>query len=90
MKIVITLEVDDAYEEEILNDIVGLELKCADGSAFEYDEFDINTLPDILPSPYLMRQIQIANGIQTEEPPYTEEYQKGYNDCLNEILGEEE
>ena len=48
----------------------------------------LKPMPQELPTPYMMRQIQIANGIQTEKPPYTEEYQKGYNDCLREILGE--
>ena len=49
----------------------------------------LKPMPQELPTPYMMRQIQIANGIQTEKPPYTEDYQKGYNDCINEILGEE-
>ena len=48
----------------------------------------LKPMPELLPTPYLMRQIMIANGIQTEIPPYTEEYQKGYNDCISEILGE--
>ena len=48
----------------------------------------LKPMPQELPTPYMMRQIQIANGIQTEKPPYTEEYQKGYNDCVDEILGE--
>lgn len=47
----------------------------------------LKPMPQELPSPYMMRQIQIAEGIQTEKPPYTEEYQKGYNDCINDILG---
>ena len=47
----------------------------------------LKPMPQELPSPYMMRQIQIAEGIQTERPPYTEEYYKGYNDCINEILG---
>lgn len=49
----------------------------------------LKPVPQELPTPYMM-QIMIADGIQTEKPPYTEEYQKGYNDCIKEILGEAE
>lgn len=48
----------------------------------------LKSMPQELPTPYMMRQIMIAEGIQTEKPPYTEDYQKGYNDCISEILGE--
>lgn len=51
---------------------------------------ELKSMPHELPTPYMMRQIMIAEGIQTEKPPYTEEYQKGYNDCISEILGEVE
>lgn len=50
----------------------------------------LKPIPEELPTPYMMRQIMISEGIQTEKPPYTEDYQKGFNDCLYEILGEEE
>ena len=50
----------------------------------------LKPMPQELPTPYMMRQIMIADGIQKEKPPYTEEYQKGYNDCIVEILGEED
>lgn len=53
-----------------------------------YVEGYLKPMPQELPTPYMMRQIQIAEGIQTEIPPYTEDYQKGYNDCLGEILEE--
>lgn len=53
------------------------------------DNVELKPRPQELPTPYMVRQIQIAEGIQTEKPPYTEEYQRGYNDCIDEILGGE-
>lgn len=65
----------------------------------EYD-FNMETkgcslkpIPDYLSTPYLFRQMQIADGLQNEDgsvPVYTEDYQKGWNDCLEEILGDYE
>lgn len=81
MKIVITLEVDDAYEEEILNEIVGLELKCADGSAFEYDEFTLKPIPQKKTGEIL---------IKGNTGEIVKAYRDGWNACVESILGEEE
>ena len=70
------------------------------GNANDCDIKDVNKveswcplkpIPNYLPTPYLFRQMQIADGLQNEDgsvPVYTEDYQKGWNDCLDELLGE--
>lgn len=90
MKALIVLNLEDCTFDEIEEaGIKEVTLEKKDGGCFLWDTgFDIKPMPQELPTPYMMRQIQIANGIQSEEPPYTKEYQKGYNDCVCEILGE--
>ena len=99
MKSILIVDIPDDYDEYGGGDwyIAGEYLSI--GYKDKYGWFDgwkllengmmaLKPMPQELPTPYMMRQIQIAEGIQTEKPPYTEEYQKGYNDCISEILGE--
>lgn len=83
MKIIITLDVDDVYKDEILHDIVGLELICSDKTAFEYEEFTLK------PMPQRKKSLIVADGdgVRFEEPT---EFEQGYNACIDEILGEKQ
>lgn len=44
-------------------------------------------MPYKLPSANIMKVMSMQPGINLPRQLYTEEYEKGYNDCLNEILG---
>lgn len=83
MKIVITLDIDDVYRDEILNDIVGLELKCTDNTAFEYEEFTLKPMPQKLDANDWHRMFDGEYKIREAKG-------KGYNACIEEILGEQE
>ena len=53
----------------------------------------LKPMPNYLPTPYLFRQMQIADGLQNEDgsvPVYSEDYMNGWNECVDEILGERE
>ena len=89
MKAILVIDMPNGYEADQL--VVNYLLYSVDGKVLDGDMgIELKPMPQELPTPYMMRQIMIADGIQTEKPPYTEDYQKGYNDCINEILGETE
>ena len=51
----------------------------------------LKDMPIYLPTPYLFRQMQIAAGLQNADgsvPVYSEDYMKGWNECIDEIMGE--
>lgn len=90
MKAILVFDVGEftyeAIEQYFTGDIalhLGAERFC------DFKDVILQPMPEELPSPYMARQIQISVGVQSEKPPYTEDYQKGYNDCIYEILGEE-
>lgn len=82
MKIVITLDIDEFYKDEILNNIVRLDFVCADKTVIERDKFTLKPMPEYRDEHYKSFSIELSNIINSEN--------RGYNDCLREILGEEE
>lgn len=96
MKAIMIVDLDDSFmildEDTITLEKGTIEYRNINRLPFKIiiEGLKLKPMPQELPTPYMMRQIQIAEGIQTEKPPYTEDYQKGWNDCLEEILGEEE
>ena len=49
----------------------------------------LKSMPNYIPTPYLFRQMQIADGLQNSDgsvPVYSEDYMNGWNDCIDEIL----
>lgn len=55
-------------------------------------ECPLKPMPNYIPTPYLFRQMQIADGLQNADgsvPTYSEDYMNGWNDCIDEILGED-
>ena len=89
MKAIIVFDVGEFTYETINEYFAGdITLHLGNDGFCDFKNAILQPMPQELPTPYMMRQIQIAEGIQTEKPPYTEDYQKGYNDCINEILGE--
>lgn len=89
MKVMLVVDLKDISYEAINDYFTGdVFLHLGADRYYDFQDVLLQPIPEELPTPYMMRQIMIADGIQTEKPPYTEEYQKGYNDCINEILGE--
>lgn len=51
----------------------------------------VKDMPQELPTPYLFRQMLIADGLQNEDgsvSTYTDDYRDGWNECIDEILGD--
>lgn len=48
----------------------------------------LKPMPNYIPTPYLFRQMQIADGLQNSDgsvPVYSEDYMNGWNDCIEEL-----
>lgn len=83
MKIVITLDIDEFYKDEILNNVVRLDFICADKTVIERDEFTLK------PMPYKKIHIGKYNIWKlTEEDKEILIENRGYNKCIAEIQGE--
>lgn len=94
MKALIVLNLEDCTYEDIEEfgiDEISLDKKGG-GCILWTEGFKIMPMPNYIPTPYLFRQMQIADGLQNADgsvPVYSEDYMNGWNDCIDEILGEE-
>lgn len=79
MKIVITLDIDEFYKEEILNNVIRLDFICADKTVIERDEFNLKPMPKRIgsASEYGSDEVYIKHLINWKKE-------------VDEILGEQE
>ena len=84
----------------ILDDLKKIDLLTADIRIRFNDDIvgvykDVELIPIHTPikiNQYMHRQYMIAEGLQNEDgsvPMFSKDYENGWNDCLDEILGEE-
>lgn len=88
------LDLLDEYKKQNMIVDIGYYYDEIQGWSFTRKKLSsIKSMPMYLETPYLFRQMQIASGLQNSDgsvPVYTEDYQEGWNDCIDAILEEEE
>ena len=84
MKIVITLDIDEFYKDEILNNVIRLDFICADKTVIERDEFTLKPMPT---KKEIYERIYQAYGHGNDE--IYQRIRQAVEDIYDEILGEE-